>query len=110
MSTINKLELRVGAVVRLKSNYLVIITDIREDRVSWVSFGHSNTSGVTRMSGYNRDETCYDCRDVEPKEDCCLCGGKVGYVEWVDGMEDAMVEAYSVKDWIMERLLSGFKF
>tara|TARA_Y100000389_G_C17065768_1_gene319520 strand:- start:122 stop:430 length:309 start_codon:yes stop_codon:yes gene_type:complete len=99
-----------GNVVRLSGGHLVIITNVDGERTGWVSFSCSNSSGVTRNISYKITETCYDCRDVERDKNCCLCGGEVQYVESIDGMDKATVEASSVKDWITRRLLKDFKF
>ena len=99
-----------GNVVRLSGGHLVIITNVNKDTTQWVSFSCSNMSGVTRNKSDKTAEVCYDCKDVEVDPDCECCGGKIRYWEDIDGMDKAVVEASSVKDWIVDRLLKDFKF
>lgn len=101
-------EWRTGNVVRLKTKNLVIITDVRENTTSWVSFDSENCSGVSQNKTETKPRPCGCNYGVPGNFDCEQCRGTGTYQETVYGMNDAKVLADCVKDYIQKRLLKNF--
>jgi len=80
-------KFRIGNVVKLKTDSLVIITDVNDINTSWVSFSFSNVSGTTPNKTLK--EVLND-------------------ISW--GMEDATLLSDNVKDYITDRLNRNFDF
>ena len=97
---------RSGNVIRTKDGSLEIVVSVKADgytNVIYVNYSH--------MSGGHRDKTYQ-------QEDTCTCGmlgceicdlGEKVFTT-VYGMEDAVLVAPTVKDWITRTLLKGFEF
>lgn len=101
-----------GNIVKLNDRYIVIITDVDDDYVSWVSFDMSNVSGGTKMKTYMRSTSCFCCENNEGEydEDCEDCKGTGSYKEEVPGMDKARVLASNAKEYILKNLTKNFEF
>lgn len=105
--------MRIGNVVKLKNNNLVIITNVTDEHVRYVYFSSSNCSGGSDMKTKSREEMCWDC-DINDGGDadieCETCHGTGYYTAEIAGMDQAVVLADNVKDYIIGRLTQNFDF
>jgi hypothetical protein len=97
---------RSGNVIRTKEGSLEIVVDVRTDgytNVIYVNYAHA--SGGHRDKTYQREEHC-SCGMLG----CNICDLGERVFTTVYGMEDAVLVAPTVKDWITKTLLKGFDF
>jgi hypothetical protein len=94
----------IGNVVKTKYGSIGIVTKIANDGyVSMVSYDHTNVSSGYRDKTYTEEVWC-DCGDCEN------CRQNKPYIRTVYGMEDSVLIANTVKDWIINSVTSNFKF
>jgi len=120
-------KFRSGNVVRLagKNGSPVIITGYRNIisnifpnsttlnyRVcDYVYVNFSNTGGYSKVNTITKEESC-GCSivngNIDP--DCEDCDGTGKFMETIFGMDEAVLVASCVKDWITETITNKFNF
>jgi len=105
---------RTGNVVKLHDGHCIILVNVTNDDVYWISFSFSNSSGITKMKTEIKKEKCfcgyYHNNEHIYDEDCDKCYGKGYYDNEISGMDKAEYLADNVKEYILKRLLKNFDF
>ena len=105
-----------GNVVKMKSGYIVIVTEVTDDTTRWISFGASNVSGTTQNKSYTEDAMCWNCNTNDdpdgngPDCDCENCKGTGRFKKTIKGMNKAKFLADNVQDYIINKLTKNFDF
>ena len=116
-------QFRTGNVVRLESGTLVIICGYRHissrqwpndpnlnyDVCDYIFVEHSNSSGSSRVDKITKEEDC-SCELVNGyiEDDCEDCGGSGKCIVTYYGMENAILVAPTIQEWITNVMLRGF--
>jgi len=99
-------KFRTGNVIRTKYGTLEIVVDVKSDGYTeTIHVCSSNTSAGHKHKTYVEDVGCI-CGYIS----CPICGGHEKNLVTIYGMEDAVLVAPTVKDWITNILLEKFNF
>jgi hypothetical protein len=103
--------MRTGNIVKTFYGDVVIISNVRDNYVSWISANHSNSSGGTQIIT-TEDEVVCDCliECCEPSIDCPDCKGTGMMTKTIHGMDKATYLADNMFDYIKKRMLMNFDF
>ena len=95
-----------GNVIRTKNNMLEIVYSVDSTGyTSTVFVDIENGSAGHRDKTYTKKEYC-DCGML----DCEYCREGKPFIRIIYGMEDAVLVAHTVKEWITKSLAKGFDF
>ena len=102
----------VGNVVKLKSGSIVIVSGVRDNLTSWISFDSTNCSGYTRNDTHMRGTACFciENNGGEYDTECEDCKGSGSYLEEISGMDKAVLLEDNVKKYIIKSLTKNFNF
>ena len=106
--------MRTGNIVKTFHGHVVIISNVRDNYVNWISATHSNSVGGTEIVTTETDVTC-DCMENfgiphTPDIDCPDCNGTGLMKKTTHGMDKATVLADNMFDYIKSRMLKNFDF
>lgn len=111
-----KREFRTGNVFKLNDSICIVIVERAVDNrklTEWISFDYTNCKGITPNITELVDEMCWECdtNDSEYEDfECENCKGTGYFKKERLGMDRAVFLAYTVKDYIVDRLLKNFDF
>ena len=95
---------RIGNVIKTKNGSIEIVVSVNSDGYTNTIFINSeNSSAGHRYKTYSEEEWC-DCGD------CDNCRSNKPYISTIYGMEDAVLIANTVRDWITKSLTINFGF
>ena len=103
--------MRTGNIVKTFHGHVVIISNVRDNYVNWISATHANSQGGTQIVTTESEVAC-DCliECCEPSIDCPDCNGTGLMKKTTHGMDKATVPADNMFDYIKSRMLKNFDF
>ena len=103
------LKYATGNVFRYKgSNSLYIITEVTSQGVDWIPFNGSRISGGTPLETTYKEESCEVCNENGIDEECEYCKGSGHITVERKGMDQTIIVASCVGDFIKQRLNNIF--
>ena len=103
--------MRTGNIVKTFHGDVVIISNVRDNYINWISASHGNCQGGTQIITTEAEVDC-DCWgnfDI-PDIDCPYCKGTGKIIKITHGMDKATYLADNMFDYIKSRMLRNFDF
>ena len=103
--------MRTGNIVKTFYGDVVIISNVRDNYVNWISATHANSQGGTQIVTTEKivDCDCWANFDL-PDIDCPNCNGTGKVTKITYGMDNATYLADNMFEYIKSRIMKNFDF
>lgn len=106
------MKFRTGNIVKEFNGSVIIVSNVTDNHVQWISATHGNSCGTTPQKTTEEIDDC-ECTEFgcyEPEIDCphCQGSGKIKKIRY--GMDNATYLADNMFEYIKNRMLKNFDF
>jgi hypothetical protein len=104
--------MRTGNIVKTAYGDIVIISQVKDNYINWISASHGNCQGGTQKLTTETEVDCDCVSDCcgQPDIDCPDCKGTGKITKVTYGMDKAIVLADNMFEYIKSRMLKNFDF